>query len=218
MLEERPREKLMERGAAALDVTELLAILIRNGTRLYSAVDLARRVYEQADYDLRQLANLSYEALAQLPGMGQVKAVTLLAALELARRLGGAEPQSSVSLTCSQVVVQMMQPLLRDLMHEECWVVYLNRANRVLSKERVSMGGLSATVVDSRIIVRRALEKSATGLILVHNHPSGEPLPGKQDIEQTRLLRDALSYFDIHLLDHIIIAGNRYYSFCDEGT
>ena len=214
-MEERPREKLMERGAAALDVTELLAILLRNGTRSCSAVDLARNVYEKAGYDLRSLSNFSYESLAAVPGMGPVKAVVLLAALELGRRMGTMERPPAETLTCSQTVARMMQPLLGHILHEECWVVYLNRANRVLGKERVSVGGLTATVVDSRIIVRRALEKSASGLILVHNHPSGEPKPGKQDLELTRQLRTALAYFDILLLDHVIIAGNRYYSFCD---
>ena len=216
-MEERPREKLMERGAAALDVTELLAILLRNGTRSCSAVDLARNVYVKAGYDLRSLSNFSYESLAAVPGMGPVKAVVLLAALELGRRMGTMERPPAETLTCSQTVARMMQPLLGHILHEECWVVYLNRANRVLGKERISVGGLTATVVDSRIIVRRALEKSASGLILVHNHPSGNRYAGEADKIQTTKLKRAAQMCEIELLDHLIVAGENYFSFADEG-
>lgn len=207
----------MRQGVASLDVTELLAILLRSGTRSSSAVDLARKLYAVADYDLRRLATYSYETLSGLGGIGPVKAVTVLAALELARRLTVPSSAQPLQITSSQDVVQLMRPLLRDLLHEECWVLYLNRANRLLSKECMSVGGLTATVVDSKQILRRALEKSASALVLVHNHPSGEPYPGTADREQTRLLREAVHYFDIALLDHIIVAGDRYYSFCDEG-
>ena len=220
-MEERPREKLMRRGAASLDVTELLAIVLRTGSRSLSAVDLARSIYTAARSDLRCLANFSYEVLAAHPGVGKVKAVTVkavtvLAALELARRLSTVDVGRPLQITRSSDVVGLMRPLLKDLLHEECWVLYLNRANRLIAKECMSTGGLTATVVDAKMIVRRALEMSASAVVLVHNHPSGEPYPGAEDCRQTKVLRDAVHYFDMVLLDHVIIAGDRYYSFSDE--
>lgn len=214
--EERPREKLMQRGAEALDNTELLAILLRSGTSRESAVDLSRRLLVEAGNSLQNLARFSYDRIASLHGFGTVKAVTVLAALELARRLAETREPRPPQLLSSAAVAELMRPLLRHLQHEECWVLYVNRANRLIGKERMSTGGLTATVVDTKIIVRKALEKSASGIILVHNHPSGEPRPGAQDCRQTALLRDAVRYFDISLLDHVIIAGDRYYSFNDE--
>lgn len=214
--EERPREKLMNSGAKSLTNVELLAILLREGHRDKSAVDLARELYDSADNTLSHLSQFSVDRYLQLKGLGEVKAITLMAAFELGKRLFSEMPSMQPQIKASETVFKIMGPALKNLQHEECWVLYLNKANKLLSKEKISQGGLSSTVMDIKLIVKKAVEKLASAIILVHNHPSGSPYPGEQDKKQTRALKEAASYFDISLLDHVIVAGNKYYSFSDE--
>lgn len=213
--EERPREKLMQRGASALTNTELLAILLRSGNRTESAVDLARNLLS-AGGSLAGLAREGAARLMAIGGIGPAKATTVEAAFELARRLAAEIPGDEITIRTSDTVARMMGPRLRDLPHEECWALYLNRGQKLLGKECISRGGLSSTVVDLKIIVKKAVEHLASGLILVHNHPSGNPQPGQQDREQTEALRKAAAALDISLIDHIIIARKKFFSFSDD--
>ena len=216
---ERPREKMLSRGPGALSDTELLAILLRGGTPKESALGIARTLLGLTDGRLSALFNMGAEKMMQVPGVGECKAATLLAAMELGRRY--LQEESTVvkkPVVTSRMVYDLMIPLMKGLDHEECWVMYLNRGNRLISRERVSSGGLSATVLDVKMILKRALAKLASSIILVHNHPSGNRKPGKDDIIQTRQLTDAAKLCDIQLMDHIIIAGTTYYSFADDGA
>lgn len=214
--EDRPREKMMLTGPTSLTSTELLAILIQSGTRNKSALDLARELLSGAGGKLNGLAGETVQQLKATPGIGDAKAISLLAAFELGRRMSAEVTEEKPQICGSLDAARIMSPVLRQMEHEECWVIYLNRDNRYLGKEKISSGGQSATVIDVKIITRKAVERLASGLILVHNHPSGNPYPGLQDKKQTEILRKAVSVFDIQLLDHIIIAGNKYFSFSDE--
>ena len=214
--EERPREKLMHQGAAALTNAELLAILLQSGIRDKSAVDLARELLSGSRGRLDELARREAGPMMGVDGIGPAKATTILATFELARRLAAEIPEDELTVRTSDTVARMMAPFLRDLAHEECWVLYLNRGSKLIGKERISSGGLSSTVIDIKIIVKKAVERLASGLILVHNHPSGNPQPGEQDRSQTEALRKAAAVFDIALTDHVIIGRKKYYSFSDE--
>jgi len=214
--EERPREKLMQQGASSLSNSELLAILLRSGTKEKSAIDLAREMSAACGGRLSTLAREGAAGLTALSGIGTAKAAAILAAFELARRLSAELPEDEPAVHTSETVARMMGPRLRDLPHEECWVLFLNRGGRLLGKEKISSGGIGATVIDIKIIVKKAVERLASGLILVHNHPSGNPQPGGQDCTQTEALRQAAAVFDIILVDHVIIGRKRYYSFADE--
>ena len=216
-LDDRPREKMVEKGPAALSNAELLAIMIRTGTGKMNVVEVARALLHSAEGRLNAIADMSLDKLCSVNGIGPGKAVTIAAAFELGRR-SAAELiiAERISVSSPKVVFRMMLPLLRGLDHEECWVIFLNRANYVLGKERMSVGGLESTVVDVKSILRRALEKKASGVILVHNHPSGSAMPGQADIRQTGLLRKALQTCEIQLLDHVIVAEDSWYSFADE--
>ena len=216
-LDDRPREKMVEKGPAALSNAELLAIMIRTGTGKMNVVEVARALLHSAEGRLNAIADMSLDKLCSVSGIGPGKAVTIAAAFELGRR-SAAELiiAERISVSSPKVVFRMMLPLLRGLDHEECWVIFLNRANYVLGKERMSVGGLESTVVDVKSILRRALEKKASGVILVHNHPSGSAMPGQADIRQTGLLRKALQTCEIQLLDHVIVAEDSWYSFADE--
>ncbi len=215
--DERPREKMRETGAPSLSNSELIAILINSGTQTKNAVELARDILAKSGNSLRKLAQMTQDELCAIPGIGEAKAARLVAAFELASRSMSEVPESRALITSSESVFRIFGPLLGKLQHEECWILYLNRANKVISKERISTGGISATVMDARIIIRKAVQKLASGIILVHNHPSGNPYPGEMDKKQTRLLRDAARLLDITLLDHVIIGGDKYYSFTDMG-
>ena len=216
--EERPREKMIEKGAAALTSAELLAILIKNGVRGKStAYDIALEVLKQGGDSIAGVAKLSYENLVAINGLGPAKAVEILAAVELSRRLVSSLPSEQVAVYSSREVVTLMRPILQHLDYEECWVIYLTQANTIICKERISVGGVRATVIDIRIILKKAVEKLASGIILVHNHPSGNRRPSQNDIKQTESLRDAAHLFDINLLDHIIIPKGNHFSFSDEG-
>ncbi len=208
---------MLSKGAAALSNAELLAIMLRTGTGRMNVIDVAREVLRSAGGKLNGIASMSVESLCGIEGIGRTKAVTLAAVFELGRR-AAAEPiiENRTAICSSKTVFRMMLPLLRGLDHEECWVLFLNRANYLIAKEKVSSGGLDSTILDCKTIVRKALEKKATGIIIVHNHPSASALPGQADIQSTRQLDSALRTCELSLLDHVIIAENSYYSFSDE--
>lgn len=215
--QERPREKMMARGANALTDVELLAILLRTGTSTHNVVDVARELLRTADDRLGEVASMSLDRLRQVEGIGPSKAVAVAAAFELGRRLALEVGMENVPRMDSPAkVYRVMLPLLRDLDHEECWVLFLNKSNGLISKERMTSGGQDFTVMDKRVVVRRAIEKKAVSIILVHNHPSGNAMPSVEDINQTRDLGRALSACGLQLLDHVIVAGASYYSFSDE--
>ncbi len=215
--DERRREKMAAIGAENLSDAELAAIIIGSGNREESALDLARRLLSMHDNCLRVLMSASAESLMSVKGIGKTKAITLLAAAEIGKRVNTARTKEFPEIHPSQSAANLISPVLRDLPYEECWVLYLNRANKLISKNRLSKGGLSATVVDVKFIVKGALEKLASAIILAHNHPSGNARPGESDKTQTKLLKDAAALFGITLLDHIIIAGDKYFSFADDG-
>jgi DNA repair protein RadC len=215
--DERPREKLMAKSASALDDSELIAIILGSGTKNVTAVDLARELLAGCNNSLRELSKQNIDNLTKRCGIGPAKAITIAALFEIAKRYSITENKSIIQIQSSSSAVSIISPILKDLPHEECWVLYLNRANRLISKERISIGGVSATVVDIKIVIKSALEKLASSLILVHNHPSGNVKPGEHDKMQTKILKEAAALFDIALLDHLIIAGDEYFSFADDG-
>ena len=216
-LDDRPREKMLDKGPSALSNAELLAIMIRTGTGKMNAVDVARTLLQKTDGRLNEVADMSVEKLCSVCGIGPSKAVSISAAFELGRRCAlEMTVREKVAVSSPKTVFRMMLPLLKGLDHEECWVMFLNRANYVLGKERMSVGGLESTVMDVKAILRRALDRKAAGVILVHNHPSGSALPGQADIRQTGILKKALQTCEISLIDHVVIAEDNWYSFADE--
>jgi DNA repair protein RadC len=216
-MEDRPREKLLAKGITSLSNTELLAILIRSGGREESAVELARKILVAAGNNLRELGRFSVNDLLKHKGMGPAKAVAIIAALELGRRRSRSDLQDKIRIAGSQDVYTLFQPVLSDLTHEEFWILLLNRANRVIDNIRISQGGISGTVIDIRIILKHALDRLASAIILCHNHPSGNLKPSEADMKITSKIGDACRTMDLQLLDHLIIADNSYFSFSDEG-
>ena len=216
-MDERPREKMMQKGADSLSNAELLAILLRTGTERMNVIDVARELLKRGGGKLNGVAEMGVERLCDVDGIGPGKAVTLAAAFELGRRVAS-EPiiESRTAISSPKIVFRAMLPIMRGLDHEECWVIYLNRANYMIAREKISSGGLDSTTLDSRDIARKALEKKASGLIITHNHPSGSALPGTADINATKQLEMTLKTCGISLLDHVIIAEDSYYSFADE--
>lgn len=214
---DRPREKLIEKGTSSLSDAELLGILISSGTKDKSAVDLGRELLCMANNNLNNLAKLSVSDLRKLHGIGPARAVTIAAALELGRRRKMAEVQETIQIRASKDVADIFQPLLSDLSHEEFWILYLNRSNKVISKMKLSQGGVSGTVTDVRIVMKKAVELLASGIILCHNHPSGNLNPSDADSKITQKIKEAGSFMDIQLLDHLIISDKDYYSFADNG-
>lgn len=215
--EERPRERLLRHGAGSLTEAELLAILIGSGLPGENAVELARKVLNEAGNDLAQLARLSPEHLRRLKGIGEARAIQIVAAVELGRRRQVRENQTTKSVGSSRDVFGIFYPIMRDLQHEEFWVVLLNRANRILGKYMISRGGVSGTIADPKVIFNRALLSQASAMILVHNHPSGNTEPSQADRDITRKLRNAGDLLDLPVLDHLIVAEDGYFSFADEG-
>lgn len=212
-----PRERMLARGAGSLSNVELLAILLRTGRDGQNVIDMARELLQSGDGTLAGIAEMSIDRLCAISGIGPSKAVTIAAAFELGRRASlKAALDSGGSLSSPQKVFEIMQPLMRDLDHEECWVLFLNKSNRMVAKEMVSHGGLDSTIIDNRSIIMKALDKKASALILVHNHPSGTALPSRADITQTQALSKALKTCDLSLMDHVIISRDSYYSFADE--
>lgn len=216
-VEDRPREKLIRKGISSLSDAELLAILISSGTRKKSAVDLGRELLGLVNNNLHALGKLSVADFLKIPGIGPARAVTISAALELGRRRNLAELPDVYQIRSSKDVSDIFQPLLSDLHHEEFWVLYLNRANRVIDRMKLSQGGISGTVTDMRLILKKAVELLASGIIVCHNHPSGNLSPSESDTRITTRLKEAGSLMDIQLLDHVIISGRDYYSFADNG-
>ncbi|HET8573876.1 MAG TPA: DNA repair protein RadC [Edaphocola sp.] len=215
--EDRPREKMMQKGAKALTNAELLAILIQKGTKNKSALDLAKTLLTHSHQDLNELARLGLKTMMTIKGIGQAKALTLMAALELGRRKQLYSAIEKKHILNSKDAAGLLAPLIADLPHEAFCVIYLNTANKVLHYEQISTGGLAATVVDIRMIMKNALQWLATGLIIAHNHPSGNLKPSRQDRQITQKLAEAGRLLDIKLNDHIIVSNNHYLSFADEG-
>ena len=214
---DRPREKLIEKGTSSLSDAELLGILISSGTKDKSAVDLGRELLCMANNNLNNLAKLSVSDLRKIHGIGPARAVTIAAALELGRRRKFAEAEDTVQIKASKDVADIFQPILSDLSHEEFWILYLNRSNKVISRMKLSQGGVSGTVTDVRIVMKKAVELLASGIILCHNHPSGNLNPSDADSKITQKIKEAGSLMDIQLLDHLIISDKDYYSFADNG-
>lgn len=215
--DDRPREKLLSKSPESLSDSELLAILIGNGTRQKSAVDLAREVLLLGKNNLNELGRLSLKELQKIKGIGEAKAITIAAALELGRRRQGSLLLDKPVIKESRDIASYLQTRFRDLPYEVFAVIFLNRANRINHFEVVSQGGITGTVADPRIILKKALEEEAVSIILCHNHPSGSLRPSRADEELTQKIKEAARYFDIKVIDHIIVSERGYYSFADEG-
>jgi DNA repair protein RadC len=215
--DDKPREKLMGKGKAALSDAELIAILIGSGSRNESAVQLSKRILASVDNNLNAIGKLSLKQLMEFKGIGEAKAITIIAALELGRRRRAEETIELKKITSSKDVFELMQPVIGELPHEEFWILYLNNSNKVIYKAQLSKGGITGTVVDIRLVFKIALEQNATSIILTHNHPSGKLLASEADIQITKKLKLAGQQMDIAILDHIIITETGFYSFQDEG-
>jgi len=215
--DDRPREKLLAKGAQILSDSELLAILILNGNKEKSALDLAKEVLKLGKDSLPELGKLTVRELTKVKGIGEAKAVTIVAALELGRRRQALASREKPVVSSSADVATYLQTLLRDHRHEVFAVLFLNRANKINHFQIISEGGITGTVADPRVILKKALEEDAVSLILCHNHPSGSLKPSRADEELTRKIKEAATYFDIKVLDHLIVSDDGYYSFADEG-
>jgi len=215
--DDRPREKFLLKGKSSLSDSELLAILIGSGSRNESAVQLCQRILFSANNNLNQLGKLSIQKLTEFKGIGEAKAITIAAALELGRRRRSEDVEELKKITSSKAVFEIMQPIIGELPHEEFWILYLNNSNKVIHKAQLSKGGIVGTVVDVRIVFKVAFEQNATSIILTHNHPSGKLMASQSDIDITNKLKLAGEQLEILILDHIIITENGYYSFQDEG-
>lgn len=215
--QERPREKLMQKGAAALTDAELLAILISSGTKERSAVDVARDVLNLVDKNLREMGRLDVKELKRIKGIGTARAVTICAAIELGRRRQVSDMPDKPTISSSAQAAKVVMPLLQDLNHEVFYVLYLNRSGKLIREEKISSGGLSSTVADVRMILKGCLLNNAPQFIIAHNHPSGNKTPSEADKKLTAQIKDAASVMDIKLVDHLVIAGNEYLSMADQG-
>lgn len=216
--EDRPREKALAKGLDALTTTELIAILLGSGTQGESVVDLAQRLLKESDNKLSELSKRSVRNLVKsFKGIGEAKAITLLSAIELGKRYAQENIEETPTLNTPDKVFATMRYHFADLQHEEFWAIYLNNAKRIISKIRISQGGVSATIVDPKLILRYAIENLATAIILVHNHPSGNLMPSREDDNQTERIAKAAKLFDIQLVDHLIVAAGNFYSYANEG-
>lgn len=216
--DDRPRERLLKQGPGALSDAELLAILIRTGTREASAVDMAKGLLHDTGNDLVKLGRLGVRELMRIKGLKEAKAITIVAAMELGRRRRDASPAARPSVGTSASAFELLHPVLGDLMHEEFWLLLLDRGNRLLERCKVSEGGLHGTVADPKRIFRVALERQASSLVLAHNHPSGRAVPSEEDIKLTRKLVEGGRFLDITVQDHLIVTVSGYYSFADNGA
>ncbi|MBN1951210.1 MAG: DNA repair protein RadC [Bacteroidales bacterium] len=215
--DDRPREKLLGKGAQNLSDAEILGILLGSGTPGQSAVELGRKVLSMAENHLGLLGKMNVNELIRIKGIGMAKAVNIVAAMELARRVGGVSLPEKAPIRSSTDAYHGICSVLCDLPHEEFWVIYLNKANRIIETYKCSQGGIAGTVIDIRLILRRGIEVLASSLIIAHNHPSGNEQPSESDKGITKKLSQAADQMDIKLLDHLIIAGRKYFSFADEG-
>jgi DNA repair protein RadC len=216
-IEDRPREKLLYRGIASLSDAELIAILIGSGNNEETAVELSRRIMENVKNNLNELGKLNVDDLKAFKGIGDAKAVSIIAAMELGRRRNHSSALEMNKITGSSDVAGYLRPMIGDLPHEEFWALFLNRQNKVIDARRLSQGGLTGTVIDVRLVLKMAIEKHATSLIFAHNHPSGNLEASDADRKITRQLKEAGAIMDIPLLDHLIITQGGYFSFADEG-
>lgn len=215
--DDRPREKLLQKGIQSLSDAELIAILIGSGNREMSAVELSKHILSKSNNNLNLIAKNTVQELMQFKGIGEAKSISILAALELGKRRESVEIEERRKITCSQDISLLMNPIFRDIPYEEFWVIYLNRSNKIIKKIKMSQGGISGTVVDIRLILKNAIQNLASSIILSHNHPSGNIKPSQQDIDLTKKLKKASSYLDISVIDHVIISDNQSFSFADEG-
>lgn len=216
-VEDRPREKLLKKGVQSLSDAEIIALLIGSGTRNESAVELSKKVLKSANNNLNELGKLDIPDLTKMKGIGEAKAITIQAALELGRRRKISDILNKKKITQSKDVFELFQPIIGDLPHEEFWILLLNRSNKIIEKIKVSQGGVAGTVIDVKIILKQALEKLASSIILCHNHPSGNKNPSNADDTITNKLKNGSQFMDIQVLDHIIIADTEYFSYADEG-
>jgi len=214
--DDRPREKLLRKGPRSLSDAELIAILIGSGNLTESAVEVAKNLLHAHSNKLHQLSKASLKDLMQFKGIGEAKAVSILAAMEIGRRRKD-NPFERTSRVTSKDIFQEFAPLLADHTHEELWIVMLNRASRLIGKKNVSIGGVSATIVDPKIIFKVAIENLASSIVLVHNHPSGSCVPSKEDFTMTRKMVDCGKVLGIPIVDHVIVVESGYYSFAEEG-
>ena len=215
--EDRPREKMLLKGKSSLTDAELIAILIGSGTIGMDAIGLAEQILKSVDGNLSELGRRSLKDFMKFKGIGEAKAITIAAALEIGRRRQFSDMMQRDSITCSRDVYDAILPQLIDLPNEEFWILMLNRANHIISRHRVSVGGVSGVVVDAKMVFRPAIEALASSIILIHNHPSGNLKPSQRDIELTRKLKKAGESLDITVADHVIVAHTGFYSFADEG-
>jgi len=216
-VEDRPREKFLKKGKQELSQAELIAILIGSGNREESAVELSKRILAAVDHDLSSLAMMTHEELCSFNGIGEAKAISIAAALELGKRRREVRSKEKEMITSSQSAFECIAPQLLDLPHEEFWIILLNRANRFIEIHNVSKGGVSGTVADAKLIFKAALNKLASSIILCHNHPSGNLKPSRADLQLTEKLVKGGKNLDIAVLDHLILGNNSYFSFADEG-
>jgi DNA repair protein RadC len=216
-VEDRPREKLIQKGTSSLSDAELLGILISSGTKNKSAVELGRELLGLVNNNLNSLGKLTIADLKKIHGIGNARAVTIAASLELGRRRKLSEVEYVQQIRSSKDVADIFQPLLSDLLHEEFWILFLNRSNKVINRMKLSQGGISGTVTDIRIVMKNAIECLASGIIVCHNHPSGNLNPSDSDSKITQKIKEAGVLMDIQLLDHLIISDKDYYSFADNG-
>ena len=215
--DDQPREKLRNKGRRVLSNAELLAIIIGSGNRDESAVELSKRILSSVDNNLNALGKLHLEDLMKFKGIGDAKAISIAATLEIGRRRRAEELPKLNQIISSGTVYNLLHPVIGELAHEEFWVIYLNNSNRILSKDQLSKGGITGTIVDSRIIMKNAIRLGATALILAHNHPSGTLRPSESDKSITKKLKIAGEILDIKILDHLIITQESFFSFADEG-
>ena len=215
--EERPREKMMNFGAKGVTNADLIAVLLRTGTCQESAVEIAQKVLADCDGYLTELSTRSIENLSAVKGIGTTKAITLCAAFELGRRMGEEKfRHRRMAITNAREVFEIFGPFLKGAPREECWVAFLNRSQYLIGKEKVTQGDDISTIFDVGRIVKRCVERQARKLVIVHNHPSGNPTPGKADLTETQKLKEALAPFNIKLMDHVVICDDCYYSFSNE--
>ncbi len=214
--DDKPREKLLHKGRRILTNAELLAILIGSGSKDESAVALAKRILASANHNLNELGKVSIKQLMQFKGIGEAKAVTIAAALEVGRRRDMDVAAKATTVTSSKTVFKVLQPILGELAHEEFWILYLNNSNSIIHKAELSKGGITGTLVDVRLVLKKALELGAVALILAHNHPSGTLKPSEADKFITNKLKVASNAMDIKVLDHVIITEKDYFSFADQ--
>jgi DNA repair protein RadC len=216
-VEDRPREKMINRGISSLTDSELIAILISSGNSNESAVELSRRIMESNHHNLHELGKLNCDELKRFRGIGPAKAITLIAAMELGRRRNQSEALEKDQIKGSRDASNYMRPVIGDLAWEEFWVIFLNRQNKVIEKQKLSQGGMTGTVIDVRLVLKLALEKHATSLIFCHNHPSGNLEPSDADKKITRQLKEAGALMEIPVMDHLIVTQAGFFSFADEG-